>query len=196
MLGGSQARHRRCVRGPSFPEGQYREWDLGNGVCPSCLGAAGVGAQAATTEAQPCLLRQKAGLLACLPPCQLVTVPGGSSPSGQLSLEVASWLSEPPRSLCLWFPLDFLRTRGLICSVFSPSVIGGVALHLSACILKGNALIGSPCVKGYKPRPETCNTSQTSSHRVCPDPGPPQGQAESTSGVWLLGIGTPCLSPE
>lgn len=35
------------------------------------------------------LLRQKAELLAYLPPCQLMTLPGGSPPSGQLSLEAS-----------------------------------------------------------------------------------------------------------
>lgn len=61
---------------------------VGGGKCPSCLGAAGtVGAP--TRHRSLALLRQKAELLAYLPPCQLMTLPGGSPPSGQLSLEAS-----------------------------------------------------------------------------------------------------------
>lgn len=41
------------------------------------------------TEARHCLLSQKAESLACLPPCQLKALPGGSTPSDQLSLEAS-----------------------------------------------------------------------------------------------------------
>lgn len=93
LLGGFLVLHRPRVGGPSFPKGRYSEWGLGSGMCPSWPGAAGIGALAANTEAQHCLLGQKADLLACLPPCQLVTLPGDSTTSG--------------KSLCLWFPSDF-----------------------------------------------------------------------------------------
>lgn len=54
-------------------------------MCPSHLGAAGIRALVVNTETQHCLLGHKA----CLLPCQLVTLPGGPTPSGQLSLEAS-----------------------------------------------------------------------------------------------------------
>lgn len=46
------------------------------------------------TDAQHCLLKQKKDLLASLLPCQLVTLPGDSMPSGQLSLESSLMIAE------------------------------------------------------------------------------------------------------
>lgn len=86
-------------------------------MCPSHLVAVGIRALTVNTKAQHCLLGHKA----CLPPCQLVTLSGGPTPSGQLSLEASLRATGTSCLCCLWFPSDFLWTCGLICSVFHPS---------------------------------------------------------------------------